>query len=106
MLNHSRRKVENMNAVPYSYRSNLFSYRSNLFAFVFVFVLPLSGCMGRTGGSGGLADKSNASVSVSASTISVTDGQPVTLEAYINPSLATGTVTFYDGSNAIGTATI
>jgi len=49
---------------------------------------------GGSGGSGGgLADKSNANVTVSASTVSVTEGQPVTLEAYVNP-LATGTVTF------------
>jgi hypothetical protein len=30
----------------------------------------------------------------------------VTLEAYVNPTLATGTVTFYNGSTAIGTAAL
>ncbi len=68
----------------------------------------LAGCMGGTGGSGGigLQNKSSANVTVSASSISITEGQIVTLEAYVNPVLATGTVTFYNGSNAIGTAAI
>jgi hypothetical protein len=95
-----------MNVVPYSHRHFLFSHRSILFPLLLVFFLWLTGCMGGTGGSGGLADKSNAYVSVSASTVSVTQGQAVTLEAYVGPTLATGTVTFYNGSTAIGTAQI
>jgi hypothetical protein len=96
-----------MNVVPCSHRHFLFSHRSILFPFLLFFFLSLAGCMGGPGGSGGsgLLDKSTANVSVSASTISVTEGQPVTLEAYVNP-LATGTVTFYNGSTAIGTAQI
>jgi hypothetical protein len=82
------------------------SHRYILIPFLLVFFLLLAGCTGGAGGSGGgLADKSNAGVSVSASTISVTEGQPVTLEAFVN-GLATGTVTFYNGSTAIGTAQI
>jgi Bacterial Ig-like domain (group 3) len=67
--------------------------------------LSLAGCMGGSGGSG-LQNKESANVSVEASSVSVTEGQPVTLEAYVNPTLATGTVTFYSGSTAIGTAAL
>lgn len=91
--------------VPCSHRPILISHRYLLFPFLLVFLSLLAGCMGGAGGSGGLADKSNADVYVSASTVSVTEGQPVTLEASVNP-LATGTVTFYNGSTAIGTAQI
>jgi len=84
-----------------------FSHRNILIPLPVVFFMSLAGCMGGTGSLGsGLADKSTANVSVSASTVSVTQGQSVTLEAYVNPTLATGTATFYDGSTAIGTAQI
>ena len=73
--------------------------------FQLVFFLSLAGCMGGNG-SGGLQNKGSAIVSVGASSISITEGQTVTLEAYVNPVLATGTVTFYNGSEAIGTAAI
>lgn len=83
------------------------SRRYFLFPLLLVFFLLLAGCMGGAGSlsGGGLADKSNADVYASASAVSVTEGQPVTLEASVNP-LATGTVTFYNGSTAIGTAQI
>lgn len=70
-----------------------------------VLIFSLAGCMGGSGGIG-LRDKSSANVSVLASTSSITEGRAVTLEAYVNPTLATGTVTFYNGSTAIGTASI
>jgi len=90
-----------MNVLPWS-------YRRSLFPLLLVFFLTLAGCMGGAGGGGstGLQDKQSATVTAGASASSVTQGQSVTLEAYVNPSLATGTVTFYDGSNAIGTAAI
>ena len=64
--------------------------------------------MGGSGGSGsgGLQNKSSAHVSVGASSVSITEGQTITLEAYVNPTLATGTVTFYNGSNVIGKTSI
>jgi hypothetical protein len=80
-------------------------YRRILLPLLTVFFLSLAGCMGGSG-STGLQDKGSAIVSVSASSISITEGQTITLEAYVNPVLATGTVTFYNGSNAIGTAAI
>ncbi|MGA3130051.1 MAG: Ig-like domain-containing protein [Terracidiphilus sp.] len=83
----------------------LCSHRRILFSLLLVFFLSLAGCMGGPGGAG-LQDKSSANVSVSASATSVTEGQGVTLEAYVNPVLATGTVTFYSGSTAIGTAAL
>lgn len=70
-----------------------------------LFFLSLAGCMGGSG-STGLQNKESANISVEASSISVTEGQAVTLEAYVNPTLATGTVTFYNGSTAIGTASL
>jgi hypothetical protein len=88
---------EEMNVMP-------FSYRRLLFPLLLVSSLSLAGCMG-SGGTG-LQDKSSATVTIESSSASVTEGQPITLEAYVNPSLATGTVTFYNGSSAIGTATI
>ena len=81
------------------------SSRRILFLLLPFFFLSLSGCMGGAG-STGLQDKSPANVSVLTSSSSITEGQTVTLEAYVNPALATGTVTFYNGSNAIGTASI
>src|ERR1035441_9404344 len=80
-------------------------YRRILLPLLTVFFLSLAGCMGGSG-STGLQDKGSAIVSVSASSISITEGQTITLEAYVNPVLATGTVTFYNGSNVIGTAAI
>ena len=51
--------------------------------------------------------KFSTSVSVFTPSISVTEGQPVTLEAVIaGGGNTTGTVTFYNGSNAIGTAQV
>ena len=70
-----------------------------------ILFLSLAGCGGGSGGTG-LQNKQSAIVSVSASSVSITEGQTVTLEATVNPSLATGTVTFYNGSNVIGTAAI
>jgi hypothetical protein len=81
------------------------SHSRILFPLILVFSLLLAGCMGGSG-SAGLQNKSSANVTVGTSSISVTEGQSVTLEAYVNPTLATGTVTFYNGSNAIGTAAI
>jgi hypothetical protein len=96
-----------MNVLPWSHRPILFSHRSILFPLLLVFSLLLAGCMGGLGGSGGsgLLDKSTTNVSVTTSAVSVTEGQAVTLGAYVDP-LATGTVTFYDGSTSIGTAQI
>jgi hypothetical protein len=73
-----------------------------------LFLVSLAACLGGCGGAGstGLQNKASANVSVSASSVSVTQGQAITLEAYVNPTLATGTVTFYDGTTAIGTAAI
>jgi len=81
------------------------SYRPILLSLLSVFFLSLAGCMGGSSVSG-LQNKSSANVTVSASSSSITEGQTVTLEAYVNPTLATGTVTFYNGSKAIGTAAI
>src|ERR1039457_2213600 len=94
----SLRNREKMNVMPCS-------HRRILFPLLLVFFLSLAGCMGGSG-SIGLQNKLSANVTVSASAVSVTEGQSVTLEAYVNPSLATGTVTFYNGSTAIGTAAI
>jgi hypothetical protein len=79
------------------------SHRRIPFLILPFFFLALAGC---TGGSGGLQNKQSANITVLISSTSVIVGQPVTLEAYVNPSLATGTVTFYNGSNAIGSAAI
>jgi len=82
----------------------LSSCRRNLWMLLLVSLSLLSGCMGGLGS--GLQDKSSAIVSVIASSSSVTVGQSVIMTAYVNPVLATGTVTFYNGSNAIGSAAI
>jgi membrane-bound inhibitor of C-type lysozyme len=51
--------------------------------------------------------KFSTSVTVLAPATSVTEGQPVTLEAVIdNGANATGTVTFYNGSTVIGTGAV
>jgi len=57
-------------------------------------------------GSAGVQNKGSATVTVGASSGSIEAGQTITLEAYVVPVLATGTVTFYNGSTALGTATI
>lgn len=64
--------------------------------------------MGGAGSSGsaGLQDKQSATIRLTFSAASVTQGQSITLEAYVYPALATGNVTFYNGSSAIGTAAI
>lgn len=68
--------------------------------------LPLAGCMGNPGSTGSTNLNGTSSVYITSSAASVTQGQPVTLQASVSPSLATGTVTFYNGSNTIGTAAI
>jgi Bacterial Ig-like domain (group 3) len=98
MQSHSETEGENMNVMPGS-------HRYILFPFLLVFSLPLAGCIGGPGGTG-LQNKQSATVTIEPSSGSVTAGLPVTLEAYIYPVLASGTVTFYNGSNAIGTAAI
>jgi hypothetical protein len=81
----------------------LCSHRRILFPILLVFLLPLAGCMGGSGSQ----YKFSTSVSVIAPATSVTEGQPVILEAVIaNGASATGTVTFYNGSTAIGTAQV
>jgi hypothetical protein len=81
------------------------SYRRILFPFLLVIFLPIAGCNGGSG-SIGLTNKSSANVSISSSAASIKEGQTITLEAYVSPILATGTVTFYNGLTAIGTASI
>jgi hypothetical protein len=81
-------------------------YRRILFPLLLVSILSLAGCMGNFGNSGSQY-KFSTSVTVIAPATSVTEGQPVILEADIaNGANATGTVTFYNGSNAIGTAQV
>jgi hypothetical protein len=80
------------------------SYRRILFLLLPVFCLLLAGCLGFPGGS---QYKFSTNVIVIAPATSVTEGQPVTLEADIaGGTNASGTVTFYNGSNAIGTAQV
>ena len=82
------------------------SYRRILLPLLFVFILSLTGCLGFPGNSGSQY-KFSTSVTVIAPVTSVTEGQPVTLEADISGGANTsGTVTFYNGSNAIGTAQV
>jgi hypothetical protein len=88
-----------MNVMPCSHRSILLPLLS-------VFFLSLAGCLGNFGNSGS-QDKFSTHVTVIAPVTSVTEGQPVTLEADISGGASTsGTVTFYNGSNAIGTAQV
>jgi hypothetical protein len=71
-----------------------------------VFFLSLTGCLGNFGNSMSQY-KFSTNVTVIAPVTSVTEGQPVTLEADISGGAnASGTVTFYNGSNAIGTAQV
>ena len=80
-----------------------YSCRRLLFPLLLVFLLSLTGCMG----SSSVQDKFSTSVIVIAPSTSVTEGQRVTLEAEVaGGTLATGTVTFYNGSNAIGNAAV
>jgi hypothetical protein len=82
-----------------------YSYRRILFPLLLVFVLPLSGCLSGIGSSSQY--KFSTSVVVIAPSTSVTEGQAVTIEADISGGAnASGTVTFYNGSNAIGTAQV
>ncbi|HEY4356502.1 MAG TPA: Ig-like domain repeat protein [Acidobacteriaceae bacterium] len=63
-------------------------------------------------GSGGSASTSTSSgttattTSLSASPATASTGTSVTLTATVSPSAASGTVTFYDGSTALGTGTL
>ncbi|MFZ1085118.1 MAG: Ig-like domain-containing protein [Terracidiphilus sp.] len=80
-------------------------YRSILSVLLPVFLLPVAGCMGDFGS--GNQYKFSTSVVVIAPATSVTENQPVTLEAVLpGGALATGTVTFYNGSKSIGSATV
>ena len=82
-----------------------FYYRRNLLLILLVFVLSLTGCMSGIGSSSQY--RFSTSVTVLAPATSVTQGQPVILEAVIaNGAGATGTVTFYNGSTTIGTAQV
>ena len=82
-----------------------FLFRRDMCPLLLVFVLSLTGCMSGIGSSSQY--KFPTSVSVVAPATSVTEGQPTTLEAVIaNGADATGTVTFYNGSTAIGTAQV
>ncbi len=81
------------------------SYRRILFPLLPVFLLSLAGCMGL--GNIGSQYKFSTSVTVIAPVTNVTEGQTVTLEAGISGGAdESGTVTFYNGSNAIGTAQV
>ena len=51
-------------------------------------------------------NRANTTTVVSSSANPATVGQSVTLTAQVSPSAATGTVTFYDGGNSIGTAAV
>lgn len=51
-------------------------------------------------------NKVTSSVGLAVSPVSTTYGQPVTVTAQVYGSSPTGTVTFYDGSNSIGTETM
>ncbi len=74
-----------------------------IFTFALGFALAMAGC----GGAAGSANlNASSSVVIIPSVTSATEGQQVNLTASISPSLATGTVSFYNGSNLIGTATV
>ena len=51
-------------------------------------------------------NKANTTTVVSSSANPATVGQSVTFTAQVSPTAATGTVTFYDGGNPIGTAAV
>ena len=74
-----------------------------IFTFALGFALAMAGC----GGAAGSANlNASSSVVIIPSVTSATEGQQVNLTASISPSLATGTVSFYNGSNLIGTAMV
>ena len=77
--------------------------RLGFFLLVAFTLCLLNGCAGVIGS--GL-QKQSSSVQLYVSATSLTEGQQEVLIAYMSPDLATGTVTFYNGSKAIGTATI
>ncbi|MGD0097163.1 MAG: Ig-like domain-containing protein [Terracidiphilus sp.] len=80
--------------------------RRTLLSLLPVFFLSLTGCMG-TFGNLGSQYKFSTNIIVIAPATSVTEGQPVVLEADVSGGASTsGTVTFYNGSNAIGTAQV
>ncbi len=80
------------------------SHRRILLPLLLVFIMSLAGCMG---GNSSSQYKFSTSVTVIAPATSVTEGQPVTLEADISGGAdESGTVTFYNGSNAIGTVQV
>jgi hypothetical protein len=82
-----------------------FFYRRNLLLILLVFVLSLTGCIGGIGSDSQY--KFSTSVTVIAPATSVTEGQTVTLEAEVaGGANESGTVTFYNGSTAIGTAQV
>src|ERR1043165_1264183 len=54
----------------------------------------------------GFVNKANTTTVVSSSANPATVGQSVTFTAQVSPTAATGTVTFYDGGNPIGTAAV
>ena len=63
-----------------------------------------------TGSSGSIGQRV-ASLATSATTLSVAPGSvmygnPTTLTAVVTPSFATGTVSFYEGSTLLGTASL
>ncbi|MGA3373251.1 MAG: Ig-like domain-containing protein [Terracidiphilus sp.] len=79
------------------------SHRRILLPLLPIFFLSLAGCLGNFGSQ----DKFSTSVTVFAPSTSITEGQTVTLEAVIADGVdATGTVTFYDGSKAIGSGAV
>lgn len=81
-------------------------YRRILYPLLLVFFLSLTGCLG-TFGNLGSQYKFSTTVIVLAPSTSVTEGQPVILEADVSGGAnASGTVTFYNGSKAIGTAQV
>ena len=82
-----------------------YSYRRILFPLLLVFVLSLTGCLSGIGSNSQY--KFSTNLTVIAPSTSVTVGQAVILEADISGGAdAGGTVTFYNGSNAIGTAQV
>ncbi|HTS31374.1 MAG TPA: Ig-like domain-containing protein [Bryobacteraceae bacterium] len=60
-------------------------------------LLSISACTGT---------KADSTTILTPSLVSTTPGQPVTLTATVSPSSASGSVVFYDGSTALGSATL